>query len=82
MCWRAIEKMHGFIEGGSLEALLRDNYAIAWILKAEDGRLPRSIRGATLPDAFATYAQCEVRLLPYDEVVIRLHEPSVGDRPA
>jgi hypothetical protein len=63
MCWRAIEKMHGRIDSGSLEALLRENYAVAWILKEEDGRLPRSTRGTTLHDALAMYAERGVKLV-------------------
>lgn len=67
MCWQAIEKMHGRVESDGVEALIRDNYAIAWILKAENARLPRSVRGTTLQDALEAYARCEVKLVPFGE---------------
>jgi hypothetical protein len=62
MCWTAVEQLRGRVDVATVEALLRDNYAVAWILKEEDSRLPRSIRGTTLQDALTVYERCEVKL--------------------
>ena len=69
MCWNAIEQLGGRIGADAVESVIRENYAVAWILKDEDGRLPRSIRGASLSDARAVYLKYKVNLVAHDDIV-------------
>ena len=62
MCWTAVTELSGSFSSKDLSDLLRVNYATAWILKDEDGRLPRSVRGKTLQDALQIYTDKGVSL--------------------
>lgn len=59
MCWEAIRKLwkQDNFSVASVEQLLQENYATAWILKEEDKKLPTTRRGETLSDAFKVYAK-------------------------
>lgn len=43
--------------------IVRDHYSVAWILKTENKRLPRSDRGKSLQEALKIYEQKGIKLL-------------------
>lgn len=47
-----------------VENIIQKNYRMAWILKTEEKRLPRSKRKDTLEDALEIYLQNDIQLLP------------------
>ena len=50
-----------------IEALIQNNYRMAWILKEEEKRLPRFNRNKTLNDALQIYESNGIHLIKYGE---------------
>lgn len=63
---RRVEELDSNLNADLMARIVSDNFAIAWILRDENGRLPKQDRGLTLEDALRVYEEKGIELVRPD----------------